>query len=167
MTTPRDESPAHPVSQINWWADAYEREGGHGLIVQMLRAYAALAAPPVVTVPADQVRDERGAFEAWALMKWGREAWRHVSPTSGEWGSMERCTRVPAMSARDWIDLALIVAIVLLLVFLGGGEGMHEAIANANASLPTGIVRPNATNLRMVGPLEVRADDEKEHVAQQ
>jgi hypothetical protein len=25
------------------WADMYERQGGHALIVQMLRSYAALA----------------------------------------------------------------------------------------------------------------------------
>lgn len=30
-------------------------------------------------------RVERDAFEAWAIKKWGREAYRHVSGTCGEW----------------------------------------------------------------------------------
>lgn len=33
---------AHPVRQIQAWANDYENIGGHGLIVQMLRSYAAL-----------------------------------------------------------------------------------------------------------------------------
>lgn len=41
--------PAHPVSQILIWATDYEKEGGHGLIVQMLRAYASLASPSTLT----------------------------------------------------------------------------------------------------------------------
>jgi hypothetical protein len=28
---------------------------------------------------------ERAAFEAWAAKRWGREAHRHTSATSGEW----------------------------------------------------------------------------------
>lgn len=28
---------------------------------------------------------ERADFEAWAAKQWGKEAWRHMSGTSGEW----------------------------------------------------------------------------------
>jgi hypothetical protein len=42
-TDPSVRDAPHPVDQILVWADMYEREGGHGLIVQMLRRYAALS----------------------------------------------------------------------------------------------------------------------------
>lgn len=28
---------------------------------------------------------ERADFEAWATKQWGKDAWRHMSGTSGEW----------------------------------------------------------------------------------
>lgn len=42
--SPQVDSKPHPVSQVLTWADDYDREGGHALIVQMLRSYAALLA---------------------------------------------------------------------------------------------------------------------------
>jgi len=28
-------------------------------------------------------------FEQWAKVVWGRDAWRHTSPTSGEWDAWQ------------------------------------------------------------------------------
>ena len=28
-------------------------------------------------------------FEQWAKVAWGRDAWRHTSPTSGEWDAWQ------------------------------------------------------------------------------
>ncbi len=35
---------------------------------------------------------ERAAFEAWAAKRWGREAHRHTSATSGEWEAWKAAT---------------------------------------------------------------------------
>lgn len=61
MTNPTPQT-LHPVVQINTWADDYEKEGGHALIVQMLRAYAALAAQPpaVAAIPETYTRLHSG-----------------------------------------------------------------------------------------------------------
>ena len=42
-------------------------------------------------------------FEQWAKVVWGRDAWRHTSPTSGEWdawqaGVMSERSRIKQMS---------------------------------------------------------------------
>lgn len=43
----------HTPDHVNAWADSYDDDGGHGLIVQFLRAYAAmLAAPHAPSQPA-------------------------------------------------------------------------------------------------------------------
>ena len=45
-----DGETTHPLAQIEWWANAYEQEGGHAQIVEMLRAYMALLAAPAAPV---------------------------------------------------------------------------------------------------------------------
>ena len=50
---------------------------------------AAGASPVERTVRLDP---ERLAFEDWADERWGREAYRHKSDTSGEWGAWKAAT---------------------------------------------------------------------------
>jgi len=35
----------HTAEHVQWWADAYEKEGGHAVVVGMLRAYLAVLQP--------------------------------------------------------------------------------------------------------------------------
>ena len=44
---------------------------------------------------------ERAAFEAWAAKRWGREAYRHTSDTSGEWDAWQ-AARVDLAAALQW-----------------------------------------------------------------
>jgi len=44
---------------------------------------------------------ERAAFEAWASKKWGSEAYRHTSETSGEWEAWQ-AARVDLLAALQW-----------------------------------------------------------------
>lgn len=44
----------HSVEQVNTLADEYSREGGHGLIVQMLRAYAKMLTAQQAETGADE-----------------------------------------------------------------------------------------------------------------
>ena len=45
----------HPLDHVEWWANAYEKEGGHAVIVDMLRAYRdMLAAAPAAPAPEAQ-----------------------------------------------------------------------------------------------------------------
>lgn len=45
----------HPLDHVEWWANAYEKEGGHAVIVGMLRAYRdMLAASPAAPAPEAQ-----------------------------------------------------------------------------------------------------------------
>lgn len=36
---------------------------------------------------------DRAAFEAWAAEKWGNQAYRHTSDTSGEWEAWQAATK--------------------------------------------------------------------------
>lgn len=68
---------AHAIAQIQERADAYEKEGGHALIVQMLRSYANLLGQSAS--PADV----RAAFELWARRLGGLDLRKAVSPEFG------------------------------------------------------------------------------------
>ncbi len=66
------------------------------------------------TQPADEGRldqrvrahdPERAAFEAWAAKRWGTDAYRHTSATSGEWEAW-RAARPPRHEIGRLVNLA-------------------------------------------------------------
>lgn len=60
-----DAQQLHPLEQINWRAASYERMGGHGLIVQMLRSYA-FAQAAIAARDAEIERLKKEARQYWA-----------------------------------------------------------------------------------------------------
>jgi hypothetical protein len=91
------------------------------------RAVAGQVEPSVRPDP------ERAAFERWAAQRWGAEAYRHTSATSGEWDAWQagresaRARFLDALAKANNQDEL---------------EGMRAAIARACAGYPADDAAP-------------------------